>query len=307
MTLGQKLKELRSQKGLTQKELADKLHVSFQTVSKWENGENEPDIATLKELASLFNCSVDNLIGGENIEAPEQIEEPAPNKQELHVCAKCGEEIAEDDLVAVDHHKVERFGKMARSVNGSQTYYHKDCLEELKKENAEVAAKNKVVSTAKAKKLTFIWSIVGGAVALGIALAIFLVNMDKINIGLGILFSVIISYGIFSMIYCIVSASYIGEVFVWCASLSIKFPGLIFSWDIEGIVWVIAMKILFAILGFLIGILALAFAIVFSATLGMFSFPFVLIHNIRTDYKDSFFMPVTGSGAGGHRRGGRGR
>ena len=62
MTLGQKLKELRSQKGLTQKELADKLHVSFQTVSKWENGENEPDIATLKELAALFECSVSELV-----------------------------------------------------------------------------------------------------------------------------------------------------------------------------------------------------------------------------------------------------
>ena len=68
---------------------------------------------------------------------------------------------------------------------------------------------------------------------------------------------------------------------------SIKFPGLIFSWDIEGIIWVIAMKILFAILGFLIGLFALAFAIVFSASLGAISFPFVLIHNINNDYADA--------------------
>jgi hypothetical protein len=90
------------------------------------------------------------------------------------------------------------------------------------------------------------------------------------------------------MVYCILSGSYIGDVFVWCASLSIKFPGLIFTWDLDGVAWLIAMKILFAILGFLVGVFALLFAIAFSAALGMVSFPFVLIHNIRTDYEDAF-------------------
>ena len=90
------------------------------------------------------------------------------------------------------------------------------------------------------------------------------------------------------MIYCILSGSYIGDVFVWCAGLSIKFPGLIFSWSIEGFAWLIAMKILFAILGFLIGVAALLLAIVLSSVLGAVSFPFVLIHNIRTDYENSF-------------------
>ena len=59
MTLGQKLKKLRTDKGLTQKDLAEQLHVTFQTVSKWENDENEPDISTLKELAKLYDVSVD--------------------------------------------------------------------------------------------------------------------------------------------------------------------------------------------------------------------------------------------------------
>jgi transcriptional regulator with XRE-family HTH domain len=51
MTLGQKLKKLRIEKGLTQKDLADQLHVTFQTISKWEGDTNEPDFSTLKELA----------------------------------------------------------------------------------------------------------------------------------------------------------------------------------------------------------------------------------------------------------------
>ena len=44
MTLGQKIKKFRNEKKLTQKDIAEQLNVSFQTVSKWENDENEPDI-----------------------------------------------------------------------------------------------------------------------------------------------------------------------------------------------------------------------------------------------------------------------
>ena len=135
--------------------------------------------------------------------------------------------------------------------------------------------------------MSFGWGIAGGVVAFGIALAIFLCNTQYVHPALGVLFSVLIGYGIFAMLYCIISGSYIGEVFVWCAGLSIKFPGLIFSWDLEGFAWLIAMKILFAVLGFLIGVFALIFAIGFSALLGFVSFPFVLIHNNNNGYADS--------------------
>ena len=53
----------------------------------------------------------------------------------------------------------------------------------------------------------------------------------------------------FAAIYCIISDSYLGDVFIWCAQLSICFPGLIFTWDLDGIMWLIGTKILFAILG----------------------------------------------------------
>ena len=54
MTLGQKIKKLRTDKGLTQKDLADQVFVTFQTVSKWEKDENEPDVSTLRLLAKVF-------------------------------------------------------------------------------------------------------------------------------------------------------------------------------------------------------------------------------------------------------------
>ncbi len=303
MTLGQKIKKLRTEKSLTQKDLADQLHVTFQTVSKWESGTNEPDIATLKELSKFFGCSFDYLLNDDE-ETPKEEEKPEPevvvkevpviketiivHQNEAHVCAKCGLDIPEDELVSEDVTKKERHGRHTRTVSIGQTYYHKHCLEEVKKERAEAARRAKIARASSSKKKCFGWGIAAGVTGLGIALAIFLTHTDAVNPALGVLFSVLIAYGMFAMLYCILSGSYIGDVFVWCAGLSIKFPGLIFSWDLEGFAWLIAMKILFAILGFLIGVFALLFAIAFSAALGMVSFPFVLIHNVRTDYVDAF-------------------
>lgn len=58
MTIGQKIKKLRLEKELTQKDVADQLHVTFQTVSKWEKDEDEPDISSLRKLSRLFGCSM---------------------------------------------------------------------------------------------------------------------------------------------------------------------------------------------------------------------------------------------------------
>ncbi len=306
MTLGGKIKKLRNEKGLTQKELADQLHVSFQTVSKWENDENEPDIATIKEFTKLFGCTLDYLLNDEDEEpkeesVPEIVEEEKPKEEapktiiihqkELHVCARCNKDIPEDELVSEDVTRKERYGRSTRTVSIGQTYYHKHCLEEVKRERERAAQRLKDERASRNKKVVWGWSIAGGAVALTIALLVMLLVpacQEVIQPGFAVLYSFIASYGIFSMLYCIISGSYIGDVFVWCAGLSIKFPGLIFTWDLGGFAWLIVMKILFAVLGFIIGVLALLFAIVLSAALGAISFPFVLIHNIHTDYEDVF-------------------
>lgn len=298
MTFGQKLKKLRTEKNLTQKDLADQLHVTFQTVSKWESDINEPDFSTLKEIAKLLDCSIEYLFSDEEEQPKQEVleETPAPVEQvtktiiihqkELHVCECCKKDIPEDDL-AMEQICTRPSGR-GHSAEYRQGYYHKQCLADLQKQRAEAARKAREEKCKQGKKRSFGWGIAGGVVALGISLAVFLCNPEICGIGLGILFSVLIGYAIFAMLYCIISGSYIGAVFGWCAGLTIKFPGLIFSWDLEGFMWLIGMKILFAILGFLVGVLALMFAIAFSATLGAFSFPFVLIHNIHTDYEDAF-------------------
>ena len=57
------LYELRKQKGLSQEELAEKIFVSRQAVSRWENGETVPSTETLKLLSEFFDVSVNTLLG----------------------------------------------------------------------------------------------------------------------------------------------------------------------------------------------------------------------------------------------------
>ena len=61
---GKLIKEIRRKNNLTQKELADKYHVTYQAVSKWENGKNMPDVSLIKDISRDFNVSIDDLLEG---------------------------------------------------------------------------------------------------------------------------------------------------------------------------------------------------------------------------------------------------
>ena len=65
---GNLIKELRTEKGLTQKELAEKLNVSTAAVSKWENGKGFPDISILEKISSEHEISITELVKGERTE-----------------------------------------------------------------------------------------------------------------------------------------------------------------------------------------------------------------------------------------------
>lgn len=66
--IGKYIKKLRQNKHLTQKELAKNLNISFQAVSKWENGETLPDTSMLLSLCDLLDTTVDLLLNGGEIE-----------------------------------------------------------------------------------------------------------------------------------------------------------------------------------------------------------------------------------------------
>ena len=62
--IGKFILNLRKQNNLTQKEFADKLHVTAQAVSKWENGRGIPDIEILQKMSKEFNVDIDSILTG---------------------------------------------------------------------------------------------------------------------------------------------------------------------------------------------------------------------------------------------------
>ena len=64
--IGKFIKELRKNNNLTQADLALKYGVTYQAVSKWENGKNIPDISIIKQMSKDFNINIDDILDGEN-------------------------------------------------------------------------------------------------------------------------------------------------------------------------------------------------------------------------------------------------
>ena len=72
MTLGERIYKFRSEKNLSQGDISDLLGVSRQSVSKWENDGAIPDLDKIIKLAEIFGVSIDELVKGESVSAPEE-------------------------------------------------------------------------------------------------------------------------------------------------------------------------------------------------------------------------------------------
>ena len=71
--IGEKISTLRKEKGMTQKELAEKLCVTDKSVSKWETGVHFPDIAIMEQLANELGITVSDLLGLEQATSEEVV------------------------------------------------------------------------------------------------------------------------------------------------------------------------------------------------------------------------------------------
>ena len=71
MTLGEKLTQARKAAGLTQADVAARLNVSRQAVSRWESGQSKPSTERLLALGELYGVSIDQLLNTGNVEVPD--------------------------------------------------------------------------------------------------------------------------------------------------------------------------------------------------------------------------------------------
>lgn len=86
--IGYLINQSRKEKNMTQKELADKLHVSDKTISKWETGLGCPDIASINDLAEILEVNVTEILSGMRIDNSNDMGNM--KKTKFYVCSKCG-------------------------------------------------------------------------------------------------------------------------------------------------------------------------------------------------------------------------
>lgn len=85
---GTLISQLRKEKGLTQKAVADKLGISPKAVSKWETGHGFPDITLISELSQLFGVDISKLLDGELPKTKPEVGNVKRTK--FYVCENCG-------------------------------------------------------------------------------------------------------------------------------------------------------------------------------------------------------------------------
>ncbi len=300
MTLGRKLSQYRKVLGLSQQQLGDKLNVSPQAVSKWENNQAEPDLKTLKALAELYHTTTDELLdtthdnilvsaGAPVQENIDETHEHDSNEKEafpLHpigFCKRCGITVTEENLG--EKEPVVTCKKCLLEIEEEKARAERERKEKIAKEKArrEAAERERQENEARIlrstqsriKKFIKLGSIFG-ALAAALIFIIYLSTLISLEAfsGGALFFGFVATYAVFAFVFLLFFDGVVSEFVLDCFEATVNWPGLIFTFDLEGFAWLIGMKILFAVLGFLIGVLAAVFGIVAGMVLSIFVFPF---------------------------------
>lgn len=284
--IGEKLKSLRNEKRMTQKDLAERLNVSAQAVSRWENDDVEPSLETLGQLATIFEVSVDELFGKE---PPAKRQEPtsastpedtagsreetanairtevqqavAAQRPVLGVCEDCNRPLYDGKEIVRERHAEGAATTLCVKCNARRRLRERNlALSELQEE----------------RRRAWIWSSVA-AIALFICSFIAAFGSEQKH-PIYILYGLGCSLALFAfLVCCFLDNTFVGEMWTTIAHWGfVDMPGVIFSLDFDGIVFLIAAKILFAILGFLLAAASVALATVLGLVVGIFAFPFAI-------------------------------
>jgi len=107
----ERLKALRESMGISQAELAKKMSVTPPTISRIENGEREPNLQFLKNLATFFNVSVDYLLG--------LTDGPIPKNKEFHLSDYLPDSVKEtpEKLIEIGNYLIELGNKLKKDLN----------------------------------------------------------------------------------------------------------------------------------------------------------------------------------------------
>lgn len=292
-SVGERISKLRTNSGLTQKELGDKLNVTAQAVSKWENGLSEPDIDTLKKLSVIFGISVSELIDGETgketATAQATVEEstapasttesattasPVTEKVVTRIingyCEKCKKPVGPGEYVV---HSI------GSRTSNHQSIYCNNCDKELQYNN-KVKELNE---HRKQTKLSFILGPIAGVAALVIMLLSFLLTDNPVQTVPAVFISIAYGIGFFAFISQVVWDGVVNEIFCFFIK-GFTMPGVIFSFDLEGLLSLIFIKLTLSILSVTLSVLwFLLGALVVLPVVSIFIYPFALNSHINEE------------------------
>ena len=273
MSIGKNLSSLRRKNGLTQQQLGDMLNISAQAVSKWENELAEPDLATVKKIASIYKISVDEILDTDIETAleladaeviAESVTESISEKivTPIGFCKACGITVTNDN-----------FGTDTPSVMCKKC--HEKHLENIRaQENAEKAERERrrfeVLAEANGMRRLRRLSIIFGSI-----IGIIVMILGIIVGGVGGIVTGVLTYTFVSL--CFFEDSKVRDILEFMGGASINWPGLIWEFDLDGFLWMIGMKILFAVLGFLIGAVCAVLGFFVAFFFSILEYPFFMV------------------------------
>jgi len=293
MTLGQKMACYRKLAGMTQQQLGAHLNLSAQAISKWEKDLSEPDISTLRALAELYKITVDELLdpaGGFPATAtPEAEDEPAePEAEEsqppaplqpLGFCKRCGAMVNEENVGSTNPVVLCKKCAQAKAAELAAAERRRKAEALMAQRRRQEEERQAAPQKKKRQRNLSGYHILSFAVA-GLVAAVFLaigisVLVDDYSTGF-LVFMLIDTYVIFSYVCCLFYDCIVQDILVDFAFKSVRWPGLIFTFDLDGCLWLIGMKILFFVLGLLIGLFTTVLGIIVGMVCAPFVFPFQL-------------------------------
>ena len=287
MNYGQKIADLRKENKLTQAELGNKLNVTAQAVSKWENGLSEPDIESIKKMCEIFGVSVDEFLGVSKKENDTDDEEdPTPIKIISGYCEKCKKPVGPDEYVIthLSYNPASITQKVQRSEN--QHIFCKEChkqitsLQKTEERNAQLA---KLAYEAEERKRNFFKGLIwGGVITLAVALICFgsyfaFPSPDTLT------GAIVLTVGAFTLSSQLFwnCDGFLSDFFLFFCR-SFKWPfGFIFELSLDGILWLITVKLALWIICGILSILFFLLGLFLSILLSVPIFPFALIRNIK--------------------------
>ena len=268
MNIGPKIRELRLKAGLTQKNLADTLYVTYQAVSRWEKGDTEPSFDTLKKMCEIFNCSMDEMF---DFNKPLDEDNESLIAHNNVVCNQCGKHISDSsDLVVVENDDGSKT-YLCDACHESKLRQINDSIEEEKQIQREENKKRRIIGSLASLIILFTFVIFG---------AISFVKSDNV---LGIILCVIGLVLFFFTSTMVLNNSFVSEL--WHKAIGWNISMLkktLFKFNLENKVFLVFTKIIFIIIQLVLSIFSFVLVTVLCMLFSIFAYPSALLGNLKS-------------------------